>query len=86
MLKMLSGRWKPQIFRLALSGPLRFSTLLRQVEGANRQSLSVALKELGEAGLLERTVVKQKPLHVEYRLTEKGRALIDVFRKLEGLS
>lgn len=85
LLKMLSGKWKPQIFRLALNSPIRFNTLLRQIDGANKQTISVALKELEEQGLLDRVVVKLKPLHVEYTLSEKGQALIPVFRQLESL-
>ena len=66
LLKMLSGKWKPQIFRMAVDGPVRFNALLRQLEGSNKQSIAVALKELEENGLLEKTVVKLKPLHIEY--------------------
>lgn len=85
MLKLLAGKWKPEIFRLAVEAPLRFSGLLRQIKGSNKQSLSVALKELEEEGLLEKIVIRQKPLHIEYNLTEKGKALIPVFKQLEGL-
>lgn len=86
LLKLLSGKWKPEIFRLAVEAPLRFSSLLRQMEGANKQSLSVALKELEESGLLSKITLQQKPLHIEYSLTEKGRSLIPVFVQLETLS
>ena len=86
LLKLLSGKWKPQIFRLALISPLRFNSLLRQLPGSNKQSLTVALRELEQAELLVRTVIKQKPLHIEYCLSEKGKAMVEVFRELEGLS
>lgn len=86
LLKTLSGKWKPQIFRLALEGPVRFNALLRHLEGSNKQSIAVALKELEEQGLLGRTVVREKPLHIEYTLSEKGRMLIPVFRQLELLA
>lgn len=85
LLKLLSGKLKPEIFRLALDGPLRFNSLLRQLPGSNKQSLSVALKELEEAGMLSRVLVREKPLHVEYFLTEEGSALIPVFRQLEQI-
>ena len=62
LLKMLSGKWKPQIFRLALNGALRFNTLLRQMEGSNKQSVATALRELEEQGILEKVVVKQKAI------------------------
>ena len=85
LLKMLSGKWKAQIFRLAVNGPLRFNGLLRQLEGSNKQSVAVALKELEEQGLLVKTVIQQKPLHIEYTLAERGKVLIPVFRQLEAL-
>ena len=85
LLKMLSGKWKPEIFRLALDGPLRFSGLLRQINGSNKQGISVALKELEEVGLLQKVIIKEKPLHIEYNLTESGRSLIPIFEQLESL-
>lgn len=86
LLKMLSGKWKPQIFRLALEGSIRFNSLLRQIEGSNKQSIAVALKEMEEQGLLDKEVIRLKPLHIEYNLSEKGKSLISVFRQLENLS
>ena len=84
ILKQLSGKWKPQIFRLALDGPVRFNSLLRQLPGSNKQSVSTALKEMEEAVILVKTVVQEKPLHIEYTLSEKGRAMVSVFRSMEG--
>ena len=84
LLKLLSGKWKPEIFRLAVDSPLRFSSLLRQIEGSNKQTLSVALKELEEVGFLQKVVIKEKPLHIEYYLTENAKALIPVFQQLES--
>jgi len=85
VLKMLSGKWKSQIFRLAMQGPVRFSTLLKVLQNANHQSISVALKDLEEQGLFDRIVVKEKPLHVEYHLTKKGNTIIPIFEKLEKI-
>lgn len=85
LLKLLSGKWKPEIFRLAVESPLRFSSLLRQISGSNKQTLAVALKELEEVGLLEKVVIKEKPLHIEYYLTENGKSLIPIFKQLENL-
>lgn len=86
LLKQLSGKWKPQIFRLALEKPVRFNELVRQLPGANKQSVAVALREMEAAGLLTKTVVKEKPLHIEHSLSERGQALVDVFVALEGLN
>jgi DNA-binding HxlR family transcriptional regulator len=68
-----------------LDSPVRFSYLLRTIESSNKQTLSIALKELQEADLLNKVVIKEKPLHIEYSLTEKGKSLVSVFRQLEKL-
>ncbi|MCP2042161.1 helix-turn-helix domain-containing protein [Pontibacter sp. HSC-36F09] len=84
ILKQLSGKWKPQIFKLALDGPVRFNSLLRQLPGSNKQSVATALKEMEEADILVKTVIQEKPLHIEYTLSEKGQAMVSVFRGLES--
>ncbi len=86
LLKTLSGKWKPQLFRLALEGPVRFSAALRQIKGSNKQSIATALKELESEGLFDKTIINEKPLHIEYNLSEKGRNMIPIFKQLEGLS
>jgi len=86
LLKSLSGKWKPEIFRLALKSSLRFSSLLRQLPNSNKQSITIALRELVNDGLLERFIIKEKPINVEYRLTKKGKSLISVFEQLEQLN
>lgn len=86
LLKTLSGKWKPQIFRRALDGPVRFNALLRQLEGSSKQSIAVALRELEEQGLLDKTTIRLKPLHIEYNLSEKGKSLVPVFQQLEALA
>lgn len=83
LLKQLSGKWKPQIFRLALQGAVRFNGLLKEINGSNKQSIATALRELEENGLLEKKIIKLKPLHIEYTLSEKGESLILVFQQLE---
>ncbi|MDI9339231.1 MAG: helix-turn-helix domain-containing protein [Sediminibacterium sp.] len=85
LLKLLSGKWKPEVFRLAMNGPLRFSQLLQQLKGSNKQSLSVVLKELEEQGILRKEILQKKPLHIAYHLTEKGQTFIPVFKQLEEL-
>jgi DNA-binding HxlR family transcriptional regulator len=85
LLKMLSGKWKPELFRLAADGPLRFSSLLREINGSNKQTLSLALRELEEVGLLQKVIIKEKPLHIEYNLTETGKSLLPIFEQLESL-
>jgi DNA-binding HxlR family transcriptional regulator len=85
MLKLVSGKWKPEILRLATVHPLRFSSLLRELKGSNKQAIAAALKELEETGLLEKVIIKKKPLHIEYYLTKQGHSLIPVLQQLENI-
>ena len=86
LLKMLTGKWKPCIFRYAVEGPVRFSQIMKLLPDATRQALSNALRELEESGILERKVIKLKPLHVEYHLTELGIEFIPIFKAVEALN
>jgi DNA-binding HxlR family transcriptional regulator len=35
LLKKLSGKWKPEVFKLAVDKTVRFSTLLPEIKGTN---------------------------------------------------
>ena len=83
LLKLLSGRFKPEIFRMSLNGGVRFNELLRTIDGAHKQGIALALKELVDAGLSKKNVLREKPLYIEYVLTEIGQSLIPVFLQLE---
>ncbi|MEN9639719.1 MAG: hypothetical protein RLZZ262_1588 [Bacteroidota bacterium] len=85
LLKALNGKWKSEIFQFATRGPVRFGSLIKSLPEANKQSLTVALRELEHDGFLNRKIVQLKPLHVEYNLTEKGKKAIDIFKSLEQL-
>lgn len=37
LLKMFSGKWKAQIFRIATEEPVRFNSLRCQLDGSNKQ-------------------------------------------------
>jgi DNA-binding HxlR family transcriptional regulator len=82
ILKLLAGKWKPQILRLASQTPVRFNNLLKLLPGASKQSISVALKELEEGGILTKSIIRKKPLHIEYTLSEKGKLTLPVFVSL----
>ena len=79
VLKLISGKWKPQIIGLAAKNTIRFNSLLKQLPGSSKQSLSVALRELEEAEILTKRIVKTKPLHIEYDITERGKSMISIF-------
>ena len=55
--------------------PARFGELSRAVPGLSQRVLSERLRELADAGLLERHVDTGSPVSVTYSLTERGLGL-----------
>jgi DNA-binding HxlR family transcriptional regulator len=86
ILKLLSGKWKPQILYLATRHTLRFNSLIKELPGSSKQAVASALRELEEAHLLSKTIVRQKPLHIEYVLTEKGKSMLSVYKLASSLA
>jgi DNA-binding HxlR family transcriptional regulator len=82
VLKTLGGKWKVHILHLTIDGPKRFSDYMRLIDGTNKQSLSVALKELEEDSFLIKRIVNERPLHIEYTLTERAKVVIPVLDNL----
>lgn len=80
--ELIGRRWAGVIVRALLGGASRFSDLARAVPDLSDRLLSERLKELESAGVLERTVLPETPVRVEYHLTEKGRALAPVVEAL----
>ena len=73
---ILGKKWHPVIVSVLLdAGTLGFSELKESVQGISDKMLSESLDELEERGLVDRTVVDDKPVRVEYSLTEWGEQL-----------
>lgn len=74
---LLGGKWRlPVIWMLANYGDLRFNELKRRLKGITNIMLTRSLTELEEHGLVARVDFREKPLRVEYSLTEKARAIL----------
>ena len=76
--ELIGRRWTGAILRVLLSGATRFSDVTAAIPGLSDRLLSERLKELEAEGIVSRTVIPATPVRIEYRLTEKGRALGDV--------
>ncbi len=73
--ELIGRRWAGVILRALLGGTTRFSDIARAVPDLSDRLLSERLKELESAGVIARHVIPETPVRVEYRLTDKGRAL-----------
>lgn len=83
-LDVIGTKWTFLIIRdLLIEGTLRFSDLLRSMDGISPKTLSLRLRELEDNGLIVRKVYPEVPPRVEYTLTDKGKRLESVFIELK---
>jgi DNA-binding HxlR family transcriptional regulator len=80
--ELIGGRWTGSIVRAMLGGLYRFSDLAASIPGLSDRMLSDRLRELESEGIVTRIVVPDVPVRVEYRLTDKGRALSGVIESI----
>ena len=73
--ELIGRRWTGAIIFVLLGSTCRFATLRDAIPDITDRMLSERLQELEQEGLVERTVVPETPIRVEYALSKKGRAL-----------
>ena len=73
--ELIGRRWTGAIIFVLLKSRLRFAALSAAIPDITDRMLSDRLRELEDEGIIERTVVPDTPVRVEYALTRKGRAL-----------
>lgn len=82
-MRLLGGRWRLLLVSYLLDGPKRFADLRRDVDGISQRMLTLDLRALEKAGLIQRTVFPEVPVKVEYQLTDDGqrlRPVVEVMR------
>lgn len=81
-MEAIGGKWKPIIIFRISKGINRFTVLMKNIEGINKQMLSKQLKEMEKSGILERKIFPEIPPRVEYSLTTKGKSLLPVIQSM----
>lgn len=76
--QIIGRRWAGAVVRVMLDGRARFSDIRNAIPGITDRVLSRRLRDLEADGVLIRQVYDERPVRVEYRLTERGRALATV--------
>ena len=82
-LRLLGDVWTLMIVYTLLSGTKRFGEVLEVLGNISPKTLSQRLKMLEEIGFVQRQAFPEIPPRVEYRLTEKGLALIDIMEAIK---
>src|SRR5438046_5998898 len=76
--ELIGRRWTGAIIFVLMKSRCRFAMLRDAIPDITDRMLSERLQELEEEGIVERTVVPEIPVRVEYALTKKGRELASV--------
>ena len=80
--ELIGRRWTGAIIYVLLQQTCRFATLRAAIPDITDRMLSERLQELEEEGLVERVVIPETPVRVEYSLTRKGKGLADAVESL----
>src|SRR5918912_2379550 len=75
---IICGKWTILVIRDLADGRKRFCELERSLAGISPRTLSLRLRALEEAGIVDRRTYPEVPPRVEYTLTEKGEALLPI--------
>ncbi|MEQ6853959.1 helix-turn-helix domain-containing protein [Lysinibacillus capsici] len=82
-LEVIGGKWKPVILcHLNHYGKIRTNEFRRLIPGISQKMLTNQLRELEQAGLINRKVFNQVPPKVEYSLTAYGQGMEPILNML----
>lgn len=81
-LDVLGGKWKGIILFHLVAKKRRFNEFRRLIPDVTQRILTLALRELEQDGLVERTIYPEVPPRVEYELTEFGKTLEPLIRMM----
>ncbi len=76
--EIIGRRWAGAVIRVMLAGRSRFSDIRNAIPGITDRVLSHRLRDLEADGVITRHIHDERPVRIEYRLTERGRALAAV--------
>ena len=74
--------WSLLVIALLDRRRLRFTALMREIDGVSQRMLTVTLRQLERDGLVTRTVHPEIPPRVEYELTPMGTTLHETIQAL----
>lgn len=82
---VLARKWHPVlVFRLLEDGPTGFADLESSIDGLSDTVLAESLTDLQERGIVDRRIVSDRPLRVEYALTDRGASLEPVIAAMDA--
>lgn len=77
ILDVIGDKWSVIVLYCLAFRPRRYNEIQRRIEGISQKVLTQSLRRLERHGLVQRTVLSEMPLSVEYSLTDLGETLMD---------
>jgi DNA-binding HxlR family transcriptional regulator len=85
LLELLAKKGTKEILMKLKTEPKHFNQIAIALEHTiARKTLARRMKELNEAGLIERLVVQGRPIGTRYSLSHKGRHILESFLEFEN--
>lgn len=75
LLDHVLDKWSLSVLNELCEQPSRFNDLRRAVPAVTQKSLTATLRRLERNGIVDRVVVRSRPVAVEYRITSLGKTL-----------
>ncbi|KRL27786.1 HxlR family transcriptional regulator [Limosilactobacillus frumenti DSM 13145] len=83
-LSLIAGKWKTVILYHLFHQPVyRFNELKKLMPDCSQRMLSLQLKELEKAGLIQKKVYPVVPPKTEYSLTKLGQSMLPVIKAMD---
>lgn len=80
---IMGGKWRAVILYHLMDGEKRFNELRERIPSITQRMLTLALKDLVDAGVVDRKEFEDKKKHVEYRLTEMGESMEEIITMIQ---
>jgi DNA-binding HxlR family transcriptional regulator len=75
LLDQVLDKWSLSVLNELCERPCRFNDLRRAIPAVTQKSLTATLRRLERNGIVERVIVRTRPVAVEYRITPLGKSL-----------
>lgn len=82
VLDIVGGKWRGQILAHLCDDPKRFNQLKTILKHITASTLTKELRYLEDIKMVERKIIQDTPMIVEYRLTEHGMSIKDLIHHI----
>jgi DNA-binding HxlR family transcriptional regulator len=78
VVEIIGGRWRSQILAYLCQSPCRFNELKTTLKTITSSTLTKELRYLEDIKMIERKIIQEAPVVIEYKLTTHGKSIKDL--------